>query len=247
MNRPERRNALSLDHLAELRDAFAEIGESDARGVVLGGKGPVFSAGHDFADLAGADLARRAHAARDLHRPARHDAGDPAADRGPRARARHRRGLPARGDCRSRGRRGVGRVRRARWQGRVVLSHADGRDRPQRRAQARARARAHRRHHRRRDRGRLGTREPRRARRRARQSDPRPARTRDPRQRDLERTRQAGVLSPDRARPARRVRLRDRRHGDASQIPDAQEGMQAFLEKRPREASSVRSDVAFRT
>src|SRR3954469_19377935 len=56
MNRPERRNALSLDHLAQLRDAFAEIGESDARGVVLGGKGPVFSAGHDFADLAGADL-----------------------------------------------------------------------------------------------------------------------------------------------------------------------------------------------
>jgi enoyl-CoA hydratase/carnithine racemase len=56
MNRPERRNALSLGHLAELRDAFAEIGESDARGVVLGGKGPVFSAGHDFADLAGASL-----------------------------------------------------------------------------------------------------------------------------------------------------------------------------------------------
>jgi enoyl-CoA hydratase/carnithine racemase len=56
MNRPERRNALSLDHLAELRDAFAEIGESDAHGVVFGGKGPVFSAGHDFADLAGADL-----------------------------------------------------------------------------------------------------------------------------------------------------------------------------------------------
>ena len=56
MNRPERRNALSLDHLAELRDAFAGSAKSDARGVVLGGKGPVFSAGHDFADLAGADL-----------------------------------------------------------------------------------------------------------------------------------------------------------------------------------------------
>jgi enoyl-CoA hydratase/carnithine racemase len=56
MNRPDRRNALSLHHLTELRDAVAAIGESDARGVVLGGKGPVFSAGHDFADLAGADL-----------------------------------------------------------------------------------------------------------------------------------------------------------------------------------------------
>lgn len=57
MNRPERRNALSLGHLTELRDAFAAIGESDARGVVFGAKGPVFSAGHDFADLADADLA----------------------------------------------------------------------------------------------------------------------------------------------------------------------------------------------
>jgi enoyl-CoA hydratase/carnithine racemase len=57
MNRPERRNALSLDQMAALRDAFAAVGEGDARGVVLGGKGPVFSAGHDFADLAGADLA----------------------------------------------------------------------------------------------------------------------------------------------------------------------------------------------
>jgi enoyl-CoA hydratase/carnithine racemase len=57
MNRPERRNALSLEHLQELRDTFAAIGESDALGVILGGKGPVFSAGHDFADLAGADLA----------------------------------------------------------------------------------------------------------------------------------------------------------------------------------------------
>ena len=58
MNRPERRNALSLEHLRDLRDAFAEIGESDARGVVLGGRGPVFSAGHDFADLAGADMSK---------------------------------------------------------------------------------------------------------------------------------------------------------------------------------------------
>jgi enoyl-CoA hydratase/carnithine racemase len=57
MNRPERRNALSLEHLRELRAAFAAVGESDARGVVLGGRGPVFSAGHDFADVAGADLA----------------------------------------------------------------------------------------------------------------------------------------------------------------------------------------------
>jgi len=57
MNRPERRNALSLDHLAELQQAFDHIGASDARGVILAANGPVFSAGHDFRDLAGADLA----------------------------------------------------------------------------------------------------------------------------------------------------------------------------------------------
>jgi enoyl-CoA hydratase/carnithine racemase len=55
MNRPERRNALSQTHLDELLAAFRSIGETDARGVVLAGRGPVFSAGHDFADLAGAD------------------------------------------------------------------------------------------------------------------------------------------------------------------------------------------------
>lgn len=51
MSRPERRNALSLEHLLALRDAFVAVGESGARGVVLGGRGPVFSAGHDFRDV----------------------------------------------------------------------------------------------------------------------------------------------------------------------------------------------------
>ncbi|GGS53059.1 MULTISPECIES: enoyl-CoA hydratase-related protein [Actinokineospora] len=55
MNRPSRRNALSADHLAELLDAFQQAGESDATGVVVGGAGPVFSAGHDFADVAARD------------------------------------------------------------------------------------------------------------------------------------------------------------------------------------------------
>jgi enoyl-CoA hydratase/carnithine racemase len=56
MNRPARRNALSLQHLEELLEAFRSVGESSALGVVLAGNGPVFSAGHDFADLDGADL-----------------------------------------------------------------------------------------------------------------------------------------------------------------------------------------------
>jgi enoyl-CoA hydratase/carnithine racemase len=55
MNRPQRRNALSLDMLEALTDAFDEVGGSEALGVVLAGNGPVFSAGHDFADVAGAD------------------------------------------------------------------------------------------------------------------------------------------------------------------------------------------------
>src|ERR1039457_4405754 len=56
MNRPQRRNALSLDHMRELIAAFGEIGDSDALGIVLAGNGPVFCAGHDFADVAEADL-----------------------------------------------------------------------------------------------------------------------------------------------------------------------------------------------
>lgn len=56
MNRPERRNALSTGHMRELRAAFEEVGESDALGIVLAGRGPVFSAGHDFADVVAGDL-----------------------------------------------------------------------------------------------------------------------------------------------------------------------------------------------
>jgi enoyl-CoA hydratase/carnithine racemase len=57
MNRPQRRNALSLAMLRALLAAFQQVGNSDALGVILAGNGPVFSAGHDFADVAGADHA----------------------------------------------------------------------------------------------------------------------------------------------------------------------------------------------
>ncbi len=56
MNCPKRRNALSLKHMLELTDAFEEVGESGVRGVTLAANGPVFSAGHDFADMVGQDL-----------------------------------------------------------------------------------------------------------------------------------------------------------------------------------------------
>jgi enoyl-CoA hydratase/carnithine racemase len=55
MNRPHRRNALSAGHLAELITAFTQAGDSDAAGIILAGAGPVFCAGHDFADVAKAD------------------------------------------------------------------------------------------------------------------------------------------------------------------------------------------------
>lgn len=56
MNRPERRNALSRSMLQALTAAVDETGASDALGIVIAGNGPVFSSGHDFADVAGAGL-----------------------------------------------------------------------------------------------------------------------------------------------------------------------------------------------
>lgn len=57
MNRPQRRNALSREFLLALTEAFREVGRTDALGIVLAANGPVFSAGHDFADMAGASHA----------------------------------------------------------------------------------------------------------------------------------------------------------------------------------------------
>src|SRR4051812_4552685 len=62
MDVPERRNALSLEHMRQLLAAVREVGASDARGLLLAGNGPVFCAGHDFADMVNADL----HAVREL-------------------------------------------------------------------------------------------------------------------------------------------------------------------------------------
>jgi enoyl-CoA hydratase/carnithine racemase len=56
MNRPERRNSLSQAHLRELIAAFEAAADTDATGIVLGGEGKVFSAGHDFGDVSSRDL-----------------------------------------------------------------------------------------------------------------------------------------------------------------------------------------------
>ena len=57
LNRPDRRNALSVEHMQEITDALRTIGESDARAVVIAAEGPVFSSGHDFGDMVERDLA----------------------------------------------------------------------------------------------------------------------------------------------------------------------------------------------
>jgi enoyl-CoA hydratase/carnithine racemase len=61
LDRPEKRNALSLDVMVELTDVLRAIGDGDALGVVLAARGPVFSAGHNFGDMAGADLDAARH------------------------------------------------------------------------------------------------------------------------------------------------------------------------------------------
>lgn len=56
LHHPERRNSLSLETMTELTRALRETGESKARGVLLRAAGPVFSSGHDYADMVGQDL-----------------------------------------------------------------------------------------------------------------------------------------------------------------------------------------------
>jgi enoyl-CoA hydratase/carnithine racemase len=56
MNRPEKRNALSLAHMQELIRCLKAIGEGkEAQVVVLGGNGPAFCAGHDLSEMVGRD------------------------------------------------------------------------------------------------------------------------------------------------------------------------------------------------
>ena len=56
LNRPDKRNALALNVMREITDALRSIAQTDARGVILAANGTVFSAGHNFADMAGATL-----------------------------------------------------------------------------------------------------------------------------------------------------------------------------------------------
>jgi len=52
MNRPSRRNALSLALMEELIDCFRTLGKDpDSRAIILAANGPAFSAGHDLSEL----------------------------------------------------------------------------------------------------------------------------------------------------------------------------------------------------
>jgi enoyl-CoA hydratase/carnithine racemase len=53
---PAKRNALSLATMREMITALREVAAWDVRGIVIAAQGPVFSAGHDFADMAGQNL-----------------------------------------------------------------------------------------------------------------------------------------------------------------------------------------------
>ena len=57
LNRPERRNALSLELMLELIACFDEIGRTrEARVVILRGAGKVFCSGHDLGQMTGRDI-----------------------------------------------------------------------------------------------------------------------------------------------------------------------------------------------
>jgi enoyl-CoA hydratase/carnithine racemase len=56
LNRPEKRNALSLELMEELIRALDAVSaDADTRSIVVEGAGPVFSAGHDLSEMVGRD------------------------------------------------------------------------------------------------------------------------------------------------------------------------------------------------
>src|SRR5438477_11217296 len=54
LNRPEKRNALSLELMEEMIAALREVSaEGASRAIVIEGAGPAFSAGHDLSEMIG--------------------------------------------------------------------------------------------------------------------------------------------------------------------------------------------------
>ena len=58
LNRPEKRNALSFELMEELLEALRALAaDPEVRTIVVDGAGPAFSAGHDLSEMVGRDLA----------------------------------------------------------------------------------------------------------------------------------------------------------------------------------------------
>ena len=126
LNRPDKRNALSLEVILELTDALQTTAKSDARGVILAANGPVFSAGHNFGDMAGATLDEARHLFKRLHGDDGCDSDHAAAGDCQSACAGDGGGLPACGDVRFGDCGGHGFVCDSGWQSGAVLPHAAG-------------------------------------------------------------------------------------------------------------------------
>jgi 2-(1,2-epoxy-1,2-dihydrophenyl)acetyl-CoA isomerase len=72
INRPEKRNALTVEMRIELADAFEALGQDNAvRAVVLCGEGAAFCAGADVELMGGRDIAAGRNRMRHLHRMVR--------------------------------------------------------------------------------------------------------------------------------------------------------------------------------
>ena len=57
LNRPESRNALSVDVMNDMLDKLSQIArDQEIRVVVIRGNGPAFCAGHNLKDMVGPDL-----------------------------------------------------------------------------------------------------------------------------------------------------------------------------------------------
>src|SRR5437588_11255462 len=62
LNRPNRRNALSLELMLELIDCLDQIGKDRTlRALILAAAGKVFSSGHDLSEMVGCDLKEYRH------------------------------------------------------------------------------------------------------------------------------------------------------------------------------------------
>jgi enoyl-CoA hydratase/carnithine racemase len=58
LNRPEKRNALSLEVMLELLEALRRVSAADGvRAIVIDANGPAFSAGHDLSEMVDRDVA----------------------------------------------------------------------------------------------------------------------------------------------------------------------------------------------